>query len=70
MSHIPDAVARSLGPDSEPLWYVGSLQTENARDVETIPPPSGFDLATLRATPKRVVSKGEPPDDALADEDR
>lgn len=66
---IPDAVARALGPDSEPLWYAGALQTENGRDVETIPLPPDVDPATLRATPKHVVSKGERPDNALADED-
>ena len=66
---IPDAVTRSLGAKSEPLWYAGALQTENGRDVERVPPPREVDTDGLRDTPKQVESTGEHPDEALAEED-
>lgn len=61
---IPDTVIRSLGPDTEPIWYIGEFQVED-ENIETIPLPSDLDPATLRATPKRVVSKGDYPDSEL-----
>jgi hypothetical protein len=63
---IPDTVRRSLGRESEPLWYVGPLQTENGHDVDALPLPSGVDRSELRDVPKRVGPSGEHPDESLA----
>jgi hypothetical protein len=65
---IPDTVRQSLGPDSEPLWYVGPLQTENGHDVDALPLPHGVDASNLRAAPKQVGPSNEHPDDSLVED--
>ena len=64
---IPDAVREDLAgkQEDQPLWYVGGLQSENGRDIESEALPDGEIVAGARKAPRKVKPSGKHPGKAL-----
>ena len=66
---IPDALAAALQRKGHrPLWYTGSLQAENGRDVGMTPLAAEEIARDAPLTVRRVKRTGAHPGKALADD--